>query len=1081
MKRHAFSSLIAALLTLAAIGAHGRSATDLIESSGVKGGLIVHVGCGDGSLTADLHANDSYRVYGLDTNAANIKRARAAIQRKDLYGAISIDQFDGKSLPLIDNLVNLLVIEKAGALSKKEMTRVLAPDGVATVRKGSKWVSFTKPRADDIDEWTHYLHDPAGTMVGKDQVVGPPRRIQWVADPKWLRNHDFMSSMHAMVTANGRVIYIMDEGLRNHIFLPPHWKLIARDAFNGTLLWKRDIKDWQNHIWPMKSGPGEMPRRLVTVGDTIYVTLGFNAPVTAVDAATGDTVRDYEGSLGAEEIIVDNGKLFVVSQPDKQPTNFLETTTNWGQAKSRANSEWGWSKNAPKRVVNVYDAASGKALWEHDSVIAPMTLTLGPRRAYFFDGNAMVALDRKNGDVVWRTPLEFDSAPATGYTHRVVLSDGVLVFVHNARTNGLDAETGKELWKGNLMKTGHNSPNDIFIVNGRIWSASTGKSQTKGTAFRASDLRSGETVSEFTASNLDVYFMHQRCYPGRATERFIMTSGTGTEFYEIDGPETVDLHHYVRGSCIYGLMPANGLLYKPADSCACHYQSKVTFMTALAPGESKVDNPIPDSKRLFRGPDYAKASAGLPDHSRAIAGLSAVASAKAGDWPTHRGDASRSGSNAEKGPSKLNTKWTAKIGGELSAVTVAEGRAFVAQIDQHTIHALDAKTGKSVWSFTAGGRIDSPPTLVNGMALFGSADGKVYCVTAHDGKLAWSYQVAPGAQKTLCREQIESLWPVSGSVLVREGVAFCLAGRNMFFDGGMRLVRLDVTSGKKLSETILNETDPETGDSIQAKMPGKAMPVANPDLLSCDDRFVYMGAQKFDFNGRRVDIDAPKDKQQEQYGEGRHLFCPTGLLDDNWFHRTYMMYGRTGGEGHGEYAAPPKITPVGRVLVLDDERVYGFRAAVYSNVMNPRPYHYLYSAFRDDPAADESVAEATTRKEKRSKQKALWQVDRPSLLANAMVLAGDTIALAGPPEVSDEERAFKADMEGDNPITRSLRAQDEAWRGAQGAVLQTISKTDGAMISEAKLDALPVFDGMSAANGALFIALQNGEVICVGE
>ena len=37
----------------------------------------------------------------------------------------------------------------------------------------------------------------------------------------------------------------------------------------------------------------------------------------------------------------------------------------------------------------------------------------------------------------------------------------------------------------------------------------------------------------------------------------------------------------------------------------------------------------------------------------------------------------------------------------------------------------------------------------------------------------------------------------------------------MFFNGGMRLVMLNAITGKKISETILDEVDPETGDREQ--------------------------------------------------------------------------------------------------------------------------------------------------------------------------------------------------------------------------------------------------------------------------
>ena len=38
--------------------------------------------------------------------------------------------------------------------------------------------------------------------------------------------------------------------------------------------------------------------------------------------------------------------------------------------------------------------------------------------------------------------------------------------------------------------------------------------------------------------------------------------------------------------------------------------------------------------------------------------------------------------------------WATKLGGALSAVTVAHGRLFVASIDAHAVHALDAETGE---------------------------------------------------------------------------------------------------------------------------------------------------------------------------------------------------------------------------------------------------------------------------------------------------------------------------------------------------------------------------------------------------
>jgi len=51
-------------------------------------------------------------------------------------------------------------------------------------------------------------------------------------------------------------------------------------------------------------------------------------------------------------------------------------------------------------------------------------------------------------------------------------------------------------------------------------------------------------------------------------------------------------------------------------------------------------------------------------------------------------------------------------------------------------------------------------------------------------------------------------------------------------------------------------------------------------------------------------------------------------------------------------------------------------------------------------------------------------------------------------------------------------------RYERGAYLRMVSKEDGSMTKELKLDGVPVPDGMSAANGKLFISLKNGSVSC---
>jgi len=62
------------------------AAARMIEKSGLSGGVIVHVGCGNGRLTAALGADGRFIVQGLEPDAARLIEARAWIKSQQLYG-----------------------------------------------------------------------------------------------------------------------------------------------------------------------------------------------------------------------------------------------------------------------------------------------------------------------------------------------------------------------------------------------------------------------------------------------------------------------------------------------------------------------------------------------------------------------------------------------------------------------------------------------------------------------------------------------------------------------------------------------------------------------------------------------------------------------------------------------------------------------------------------------------------------------------------------------------------------------------------------------------------------------------------
>ena len=1091
--------VVAAYVVMALAG--GSAAADpaeqakrILEATGVKGGLIVHVGCGDGKLTAALRANESYLVHGLARQAQNVAAARRHVHSMGLYGKVSIDRLWSARLPYVDNLVNLVVCEDPGSVPMAEVLRVLAPGGVAYI-KGSV---TRKPRPGAIDEWTHWLHDATGNAVAHDTVVGPPRRMQWVGSPRWARHHDRMASMTALVSSGGRIFYIFDEGPTASIMAPPKRSLIARDAFNGTVLWKRAIPVWHAHLWPFKSGPAQLQRRLVAVGNTVYVTLGLYAPLTALEAATGETIRTYEHSKGTEEVIASEGVLFLlVNTSAKKPKKFTPVHRGIGEAKKRVADEWPWDQ--VKRWIVAVRADSGQVLWKQQRRVVPMTMAADGRAVYFHDGKSIVCLDRTRGGQTWRSsPIARRSPIHTNFGPTLVVHKDVVLFAGGTQfMTALSAATGKTLWMRPHRRGGHNSPEDLLVVDGLVWSGTIAGGRDSG-VFTGRDLHTGEVKREFPP-DVKTHWFHHRCYRAKATDKYLLPSRTGIEFVDVRTKHW-ETHHWVRGGCIYGIMPANGLIYAPPHSCGCYLDAKLSGFCALAPAFAppsprlrRATAGLPaDDERVEKGPAYAKASAFAKASSDKSAGKPADAEASA-DWPTYRHDGTRSGFTKASVPAQLEPAWRRHIGGKLSSVVVAEGKLLVASIETHTVHALDAATGKPAWSYTAGGRVDSPPTIHEGLALFGSADGWVYCLRADDGKLAWRFRAAPQDRRLTSYEQVESVWPVHGSVLVRNGIVYCVAGRSMFLDGGLRLLRLEARTGRKLGETVLDDRDPATGKNLQVHVKGLNMATALPDVLSGEGQSVYMRTQRFDLEGRRVGI-GPTDPSKQQ-GPGAHLFSPTGFLDGEYWHRTYWIYGKSIASGAGGWYRAGRYAPAGRMLVFDESNVYGYgRRPEYYRWSTPLRYH-LFAVdkapkfVRPEPGRRGAAPKTPKKQKKQKQQKKKRRVQMPAkpvyhwsrqapLHVRALVLADKTLFAAGPPAVVDEEEAF--DKIGEADTRAKLQEHGEAFTGGKGGLLVAASAVDGKELAHYSLESMPVWDGLAAAAGKLYLATVDGKVICMG-
>jgi outer membrane protein assembly factor BamB len=439
-------------------------------------------------------------------------------------------------------------------------------------------------------------------------------------------------------------------------------------------------------------------------------------------------------------------------------------------------------------------------------------------------------------------------------------------------------------------------------------------------------------------------------------------------------------------------------------------------------------------------------------------------------------------------PGNLSQVWKATIGGRLSSPVAGFGKIFVAEVDAHTVHALNMTDGVSLWSFTAGGRIDSPPTIHRGLVLFGSADGWVYCLRAADGALVWRFRGAPEARLISVRGQLESTWPIHGSVLVHDKTLIVAAGRSSYLDGGIRVNRLHPETGELLSETLIHSLDPDKGEQPDGGVDLRG--VLN-DVLAVSGDSVYMRHLKIDFEtGDDLQTGPP------------HLFAPMGFLDDAWWHRSYWLFASdpvcmppTNESGWAIWARMGNMVPSGRILSLGDDVVYGYGRNRYpggpsGQVRGGERYHLFAAekeAFEPLPSnrldqhlryggSGRTLGLKTTERDRRfgepSLHRNVWSQQVP-IFARALVLADKTLCLAGPPELDDLRTGELA--------LRDPESSEASFRGQQGAALCLVDATDGELLAQYELESSPVFDGMIAARNRVLLSLENGSLICFSE
>ncbi len=897
-----------------------------------RGGLCVIVADPvDIDSAVALMSEGPWVVQWLAPLGSDIATPRRKLQERGLYGRISIDHWAGGRLPYADNLVNGIVVDGRVVVSDRdELLRVLVPEGSAWVRTASGTERVDKARPVEMGEWSHPWQDAHGSLVSADRALDAPNGFQWIASPTFPMAHR-KNSTGVVLSSGGRTFFItqnvienLDSGSANH--------LVARDAFNGVQLWS---VPWQGALSPGHSHA--VHEAIVATPDRIYGS--GRESIVVYDTADGEVVATWSMAETPGKLLLSDGILI-----------------------AQTGSE-----------LIAFDAANGDVVWQF-TADGPHGTLIRDGRVFCLVGvreedgrwlHELLAVDLKRGEELWRVPVEGEFEQRSSPALRLHFAGtGMVCLIERTKLRFLAADDGRELWAHesaaesrsgmDSRQVGHFFAHDqVWIRNNR---ARGGREAPE--SWLALDPMTGSVVRELDVTGPQGVISNVNkisCQPLTATERFVLDPRLAT-IWDFDGGQRQGFK-FARGGCQVGMVPANGLAYIPPNACGCLSEQIRGFLALVHNTDPGLNEFTPAP--LEKGPAYGKVK---------VPGANSAAS-----WPMYRRSAERQASLPTPVSTDLKSLWETVVtpsscrndaewalhrGRTLTPPVVAEGLVVVAEPQSHLVIALDEKSGAECWRFTVGGRVVASPTIYGGMVMVGSNDGYVYALRAEDGELVWRRRAAPSERKIMVHGQLESVWPVSGGVMIFDGIALASAGRAADADGGIMVHGIDPASG----EFVWSRRIEETSYGVQ-------------EPLVSDGVHVYLLSQR---------LDPRTGEHLEGSGDIPHLRGgKVGLLESSWTFFTHPLRKGQSTQSWGKVD--------GQVMAAAGGTVYAFQIDAGGDRM--------WSAPRTN-GGGVVVAQAADAEE------VSWSFDIESpAQVEAMLLSPDHVFISGPTNRAERDGA----------------------------------------------------------------------------
>jgi hypothetical protein len=728
--------LLSALQT--AEGATGSQIAKATKSAGLC--LII----GDDSLTlaADLAKNGNFYVQVLQKDPKKALALGAAIAESPLREkmGIRISAFDANDYG--SELFNLIIVKNPAALGNVkfgDLNRMLVPNGsILFTKTSSSLAAMAKERG--------MKPVAAGNLKGFQR--GPLKENWRPADGlKWragARAH-WSSGWNGLTFGAGKFAYTERLEVPNDK-VGAREMLFVRDAYNGRVLWKRDLG------YDTDRRGGSSP--CAVSDDNVVMAVG----------------RVKGGGLNLLGLDGNTGKvLFSIATEGNPPVPKIQQI-NFHKGRFFAYGE-GW--------VKVYDT-KGKQVW---------TKRWGYRslfqgdKAFSYNGQQLQAVKATTGAGIWKLAIRAGwSYPTfiTGdYIHIKERNGGKVYSVSIADGKRVSTYTmqKKPLYRNYLTVVG----NDLYDC----WHYPYPKGNVSDLFWVKVDPKTGKAAGTVHESGT-AYKANMCAPPIHGKGKYLVY------FFNVwVEPETSrrSYTYLSHPSCFMGTKFAYNLSYNVPSRKAGPLQG----IAAIGAADMKFDNQ-PGGKILekFSGRVTARAPA------------------RNTDWPLYRGNLRRGNASKSVLTPNLKQIWESKVSlggytfGEtheqrlgLTQPVSAWGLVIVADITAQRIVALDAKTGKEKWVFHVGSRVDASPALYKGMCLFASKDGWVWCLDAKTGNPVYRLLMAPKKRLIGGQDKLESQWPVVSDVMIsKEGVGYVSCGIDTRSLGGIRAMAFKPETGQ---------------------------------------------------------------------------------------------------------------------------------------------------------------------------------------------------------------------------------------------------------------------------------------------